>query len=128
MIFLVIFHYFCLQCNTFHNQNGFLDCACNLEGVGVNWALYWHNKPVLFAPKQSWILQNVSQQLTFKCLKLKEMTENIISDTNKSNCISKRVREDRTLIKEVGNIEFIINRSGDKSMPTAVNQLNHFSE
>ena len=30
MIFLVIFHYLCPQCNTFQNQNSFMDCACNL--------------------------------------------------------------------------------------------------
>ena len=55
------------------------------------------------------------------------MTENITSYTDKSSNINKRVPEDGTLIKDVDNIDFVINRSGDKSQ-TAVNQLNHFSE
>ena len=49
-----------------------------------------------------------------KSLKLKKIAENIISDNNKSSSINKRVQEDGTLIKEVDNIEFVINRSGDK--------------
>ena len=40
---------------------------------------------------------------------------NIISDTNKSSSINKKIREDGTLIKEGENIEFVINRSGDKA-------------
>ena len=36
------------------------------------------------------------------------MAESIISYTNKSSSIKKRVQEDETLIKEVENIEFII--------------------
>ena len=71
--------------------------------VGVNWAL------VLFASKQGWIRQNVSQQLTLKCLKLKKMAESIVSDNDKSSNINKRVRVDGTLIKEVDNTEFVIN-------------------
>ena len=50
-----------------------------------------------------------------KCLKLKKMAKNIISDTDKSSSINKRVSEDGTLIKEVHSIEFVINRSGDKT-------------
>ena len=83
--------------------------------VGVNWALYWYNKPVLFASKHVWVRQNVSQRLTLKWLKLKKMAKNIISDTDKSSSINKRVREDGTLIKEVDSIELVINRSGDKT-------------
>ena len=44
------------------------------------------------------------------------MAENIISDTDKSSSINKRVQEDGTLIKEVDNIEVVINRSGDKTV------------
>ena len=43
------------------------------------------------------------------------MVKNITSDTYKSSSINKRVREDGTLIKEVDNIEFVINSSGDKT-------------
>ena len=43
------------------------------------------------------------------------MMDNIISDTNKSSSINKTVREDGTVIKEVGNTEFVINRSEHKS-------------
>ena len=43
------------------------------------------------------------------------MAKNIISDTDKSSSINKRVREDGTLVKEVDSIEFVINRSGDKT-------------
>ena len=67
------------------------------------------------ASKQVWIRQNVSQQLTLKCLKLKKMAKNIISNTDKGTSINKRVREDETLIKEVDSIEFVINKSGDKT-------------
>ena len=52
------------------------------------------------------------------------MAKNIISDTDKSSSINKSVREDGTLIKEVDSIEFVINRSGDKTFTkTAVNQI-----
>lgn len=44
------------------------------------------------------------------------MVENIISDADKSSSTNKRVPEDETLIKEVDNIEFAINRSGDKNI------------
>ena len=44
------------------------------------------------------------------------MAEKIISDTNKGSNISKRVRENGTLFKEVDNIEFLINSSGDKTI------------
>ena len=50
-----------------------------------------------------------------KCLKLKKMAKNIVSNTDKSTSINKRVREDETLIKEVDSIEFVINKSGDKT-------------
>ena len=56
------------------------------------------------------------------------MAKNIISDTDKSDSINKRVREDRTLIKEVENIDFFINRNGDKTFRNTVNQQIHFSE
>ena len=36
------------------------------------------------------------------------MAENIISDTGKSSIINKRVREDRKLVKEVDNVDFVI--------------------
>ena len=74
-----------------------------------------YDKPVLFASKQVWICQNMSQQLTSKCLKLKKIAQNTISDTDKSSSINKRLLEDRTLITEVDNIDFFINRSGDKT-------------
>ena len=64
-----------------------------------------------------------------KCLKLKKMAKNIISDSDKSSSINKRVREDGTLTKKVDSSNFLIIRSGDyKLSQTAVNQLNHFSE
>ena len=43
------------------------------------------------------------------------MAENILLDTDKYSNINKRVREDGTIIKEVENIDFFINRSGDKT-------------
>ena len=43
------------------------------------------------------------------------MAENVISDTDKSSSINKRVGENGTLIKEVENIDFFIDRSGDKT-------------
>ena len=74
-----------------------------------------YDKHVLFASKQVWICQNMSQQLTLKCLKLKKIAQNTISDTDNSSSINNRLLEDRTLIKEVDNIDFFINRSGDKT-------------
>ena len=55
----------------------------------------------------------MSQKLTLKCLKLKKMAKYIISDTEKSSCINKRVREDGTLVKKVDNTELVINMKGD---------------
>ena len=56
------------------------------------------------------------------------MPENIISDTDKSSSINKRVREDEIVIKEVENIDFFINKVETKFSQTAVNQQKHFSE
>ena len=39
------------------------------------------------------------------------MAKNIISHTNKSSRLSKRVREDVKLIKQACNVKFIIDRS-----------------
>ena len=61
-----------------------------------------------------------------KCLKLKKMAKNIISDTDKSSSINKRVREDGTLIKEVDSIEFFINRSGDKTFTNSSKSTKSF--
>ena len=61
-----------------------------------------------------------------KCLKLKKMAKNIISDTDKSSSINKRVREDGTLIKEVDSIEFVINRSGDKTFTNSSKSTKSF--
>ena len=61
-----------------------------------------------------------------KCLKLKKMAKNIISDTDKSSSINKRVREDRILIKEVDSIEFVINRSGDKTFTNSSKSTKSF--
>ena len=57
----------------------------------------------------------MSQQLPLKCSKLKKIAKNIIPDNYKSSSINKRVLEDRTLIKEVDNVDFVINSSGDKT-------------
>ena len=78
------------------------------------------------ASKQVWIRQNVSQQLTLNCLNLKKMAKNIISDTNESSSINKRVRQDGTLVKEVDSIEFVINRSGDKTFTNSSKSTKSF--
>ena len=98
-----IFHYLSPQCKYISQPKQFLGLYLQPVRVGVNWAL------VLFASKQGWIRQNVSQQLTLKCLKFKKMAESIVSDNDKSSNINKRVRVDGTLIKEVDNTEFVIN-------------------
>ena len=54
------------------------------------------------------------------------MAENIISDANKSRSINKRVREDETLIKEVKNTEFAINRSADKTITNSSEPIKSF--
>ena len=41
------------------------------------------------------------------------MAKYIISDTEKSSCINKTVREDGTLVKKVDNTELVINMKGD---------------
>ena len=47
-------------------------------------------------------------------------------DTDKSSSINKRVREDGTLIKEVDSIEFVINRSGDKTFTNSNKSIESF--
>ena len=54
------------------------------------------------------------------------MMENIIFDTNKSSSINKKVREDGALIKEVDNIEFVINRSEDKTITKSCKSTKSF--
>ena len=54
------------------------------------------------------------------------MARNIISDTYKSSSINKRVREDGTLVKEVDSIEFVINRSGDKTFTNSSKSAKSF--
>ena len=73
-------------------------------------------------------MQYVSQPKEFHGLrlKLKEMAENIISDTDKSSSINKSIREVTTLIKEVGNIEFVINRSGDETFTNSSKSTKSF--
>ena len=39
------------------------------------------------------------------------MAENIISNTKKSSRIKKKLREDRTLIKEAENVKFVSDRN-----------------
>ena len=55
-----------------------------------------------------------------------KMTKNIISHTNKGSNINKRVQENGTLIKEVDNIEFVVNRSGDKTFTNSSNSAKSF--
>ena len=54
------------------------------------------------------------------------MAKNMISDTDKSSSINKRVREDGTLIKEVDSIEFVINRSGDETFTNSSKSTKSF--
>ena len=54
------------------------------------------------------------------------MAKSIISDTDKSCSINKRVREDGTLIKEVDNIEFVINKSRDKTFTNSSKSTKSF--
>ena len=54
------------------------------------------------------------------------MARNIISGTDQSSGINKRVREDGTLIKEVDSIEFVINRSGDKTFTNSSKSTKSF--
>ena len=54
------------------------------------------------------------------------MAQNVISDTDKSSSINKRVREDGTLIKEVENVDFFINRSGDKTFTSSSKSTKSF--
>ena len=61
-----------------------------------------------------------------KCLKLKNIAKNIIYNTNKRNSINKRVREDGKLIKEVDSIEFVINRSEDKTFTNSSKSTKSF--
>ena len=52
------------------------------------------------------------------------MAENIISDTEKSNRINKRLREDRTLIKEAENFEFFF---FDRNMDVKLRRTDNFT-
>ena len=54
------------------------------------------------------------------------MDKNIISNTDKSSSINKRVQEDGTLIKEGENIDFFINRSGDKTFTNSSKSTKSF--
>ena len=54
------------------------------------------------------------------------MGKNIISDTDKNSSINKRVREDGTSIKEVDSIEFVINKSGDKTFTNCNKSIKSF--
>ena len=53
------------------------------------------------------------------------MAENIISDTEKSNRINKRLREDRTLIKEAENFEFFF--FFDRNMDVKLRRTDNFT-
>ena len=61
-----------------------------------------------------------------KRLKLKKMAKNIISDTDKSSSINRKVREDGTLVKEVDSTAFVINRRGDKTFKNSSKSTKSF--
>ena len=50
----------------------------------------------------------------------------MISDTNKSGSINKRVRKNGTLFNEVYNIKFVINRNGDKTITSSSKSTKSF--
>ena len=54
------------------------------------------------------------------------MAKYIISDTEKSSCINKRVREDGTLVKKVDNTKLVLNTKGDTRVTNSSKSTKQF--